>query len=76
MLIYNKNLAVSPLTTHIPIKKVSAFIKKEKIINNIKQINNFYKFKSKKPSIAVLGLNPHCETNDKISEEKRDYSGY
>ncbi len=73
MLIYNKNLSVSPLTTHIPIKKVSAFIKKEKIINNIKQINNFYKFKlSKKPSIAVLGLNPHCETNDKISEEKKE----
>ena len=31
MLIYNKNLAVSPLTTHIPIKKVSSKIKKETI---------------------------------------------
>ena len=29
MLIYNKNLAVSPLTTHIPIKNVSKFIKKK-----------------------------------------------
>ena len=25
----------------------------------------------KKPKIAVLGLNPHCETIDKISEEKK-----
>ncbi len=70
MLIYNKNLSVSPLTTHIPIKKVSEFIKKKKIIDNIIKINNFYKKTLyKKPKIAVLGLNPHCETIDKISEE-------
>ena len=30
MLIYNKTLSVSPLTTHIPIKNVSKFIKKKK----------------------------------------------
>ncbi len=32
MLIYNKNLAVSPLTTHIPIRDVSKFIKKKKLL--------------------------------------------
>ena len=31
MLIYNKDLAVNPLTTHIPIKNVSKFIKKKKL---------------------------------------------
>ena len=73
MLIYNKNLAVSPLTTHIPIKKVSKFIKKKKIINNVNKINNFYKSKLKiKPNIAVMGLNPHCETIDRISEERKE----
>ncbi len=72
MLIYNKNLAVSPLTTHIPIKKVANFVKKKFIINNVIKINNFYKSKiGKKPQIAVLGLNPHCETIDKISEENK-----
>ena len=30
MLIYNKNLAVSPLSTHIQINKVSTFVKKKK----------------------------------------------
>ena len=30
MLIYNQDLAVNPLTTHIPIKNVSNFIKKKK----------------------------------------------
>ena len=73
MLIYNKNLAVSPLTTHIPIKNVSKFIKKKKIINNVIKINNFYKSKLKiRPNIAVMGLNPHCETIDRVSEEKKE----
>ena len=43
MLIYNDKLSVSPLTTHIPIKYVSKKIKKEKIINNIKNLKRFYK---------------------------------
>ncbi len=73
MLIYNKKIAVSPLTTHIPLKNVNKYIKKEKIINNVKIINNFYKTKLKKfPKIALLGLNPHCETIDKISEENAE----
>ena len=73
MLIYNKNLAVSPLTTHIPIKNVSKFIKKKKIINSVIKINNFYKSKLKiRPNIAVMGLNPHCETIDRVSEEKKE----
>ncbi len=73
MLIYNKKLSVSPLTTHIPIKKVSKFIKKKKIINNVSQINEFYKKRfGKKPRIAILGLNPHCESIDTISEEKNE----
>ncbi len=71
MLIYNDKLSVSPITTHLPIKYVANNITKSKIINNIKQINNFYKnLLNKDPKIAVLGLNPHCETIDKFSEEK------
>ena len=73
MLIYNKKLSVSPLTTHIPIKNVYKHVKKKRIINSIIKINIFYKSILKKnPHIAVLGLNPHCETISKISEEKRE----
>ena len=73
MLIYNKEIAVSPLTTHIPIKKVTSLIKKKNIINNVVKIDNFFKSKlKKKPKIAILALNPHCETTDKISEEKKE----
>tara|TARA_Y100000590_G_scaffold462633_1_gene627278 strand:+ start:2475 stop:3440 length:966 start_codon:yes stop_codon:yes gene_type:complete len=71
MLIYNEKLSVSPITTHIPIKYVNKNINKKKIINNITKINNFFKNNLKKqPKFAVLGLNPHCETTDIISEEK------
>ena len=72
MLIYNKKLSVSPITTHLPIGHVAKNINKKKIIFNIRSINNFYKKYLKiKPSIAILGLNPHCETIEKYSEEQR-----
>ena len=73
MLIYNKKISVSPITTHLPIKHVTKNINKLKIIKNIKFINNFYKkYFKKKPNIAVLGLNPHCETTEKIGEEEKE----
>ncbi len=72
MLIYNKKISVSPITTHLPIKYVSRNISKNKILNNIKSINNFYKKNLKfKPNFALLGLNPHCESSDKFSEEQK-----
>ena len=71
MLIYNDKLSVSPLTTHLPLKHVAKNISKEKIIKNVKQIQKFYEnLLNTKPKIAILGLNPHCETIDKVSEEK------
>ena len=72
MLIYNKKLSVSPLTTHLPLKLVPRMITKKKIINQVKLINQFYKKELKKiPKIAVTGLNPHCESNYKSSEETK-----
>ncbi len=72
MLIYNSKIAVSPVTTHLPIKYIGKYLTSKKIINNIFEINKFYKSKlKKKPYFAVLGLNPHCETIDKFSEEEK-----
>ena len=63
MLIFNNQLSVSPITTHIPINKVEKKIKKKMIISKMIRINDFYKkFLGFKPKIAVTGLNPHCET--------------
>jgi len=71
MLIYNKKLSVSPVTTHIPLSQVNKNISQNKIVKKVKVINNFYKkvFK-KKPNFAILGLNPHNFSPSKKSEEK------
>ena len=72
MLIYNKNLSVSPLTTHIPLKEVHNYINKKKIINHVQLITKFYKKKfGLKPNIGITGLNPHCESNFQNSEEDK-----
>lgn len=72
MLIYNKKLSVSPLTTHLPLQDVKKSISKKKIIQNVLTINSFFLHKLRsKPKFAITGLNPHCETNKKFSEEKK-----
>ena len=72
MLIYNKNLSVCPLTTHLPIKKVSAKINKSMIKKKIKLIDIFFKkYLKKKPQIAITGLNPHCESIDSFNEDEK-----
>ena len=72
MLIYNKQLAVSPLTTHIDLKDVSKKITTPLIVNKVIKINSWYKRNfRKKPKIGILGLNPHNGELRKYSEEKK-----
>ena len=72
MIIYNKNLSVCPLTTHIPIKYVFKKIDKLEIINKVKLIDNFWKKRfNKKVKIGVTGLNPHCESIDNFNEDEK-----
>ena len=70
MIIFNKKLSVSPLTTHLALKNVNKHISKKKIYTHVKLITEFYKKNFKKtPKIAITGLNPHCESNFKDCEE-------
>ena len=72
MIIYNKNLSVCPLTTHLPIKYVNKKINKVEIFNKVKLINSFWGKKfGKQVKIGVTGLNPHCESIDIFNEDKR-----
>ena len=72
MLIYNKELSVCPLTTHLPIKNVTKFISRKNIFEKVNLIKNFYiKHRSINPRIAVLGLNPHCESTDEFNEDEK-----
>ena len=72
MLIYNKKLSVCPVTTHLPIKLVAKKITKKKIKEKIIVVNNFFKeYLGFKPKIAVIGLNPHCESILKFNEDTK-----
>tara|TARA_B100001057_G_scaffold407992_1_gene422067 strand:- start:1197 stop:2129 length:933 start_codon:yes stop_codon:yes gene_type:complete len=72
MLIYNEKLSVCPVTTHLPIKLVTKKITKKKIKEKIIIVNNFFKkYLGFKPKIAVMGLNPHCESILKFNEDTK-----
>jgi 4-hydroxy-L-threonine phosphate dehydrogenase PdxA len=72
MLIYNKNLSVCPLTTHLPLKLVAKNITKKLVEEKIELIDRFFKKNLKyNPKIAVTGMNPHCESILKFNEDDK-----
>ena len=72
MLIYNKEISVCPVTTHLPLKMVSKKINQKLIKEKIKLINDFFiKNIGFKPKIAVTGINPHCESVLKFNEDNK-----
>ena len=72
MLIYNKNLSVSPVTTHLPVKLIAKKISKELVYKKLVLINNFFKKNFRfTPRIGVLGLNPHCESILSFNEDEK-----
>ena len=72
MLIYNKDLSVCPITTHLPLKLVSKNISQKLIKEKVRLINDFF-FDNLgfEPKIGVTGLNPHCESILKNNEDKK-----
>tara|TARA_B100000902_G_C27231747_1_gene875212 strand:- start:294 stop:1229 length:936 start_codon:yes stop_codon:yes gene_type:complete len=72
MLIYNKEISVSPLTTHLPLKLVPKKIDPKTIKEKVVLINDFFmKNIGFKPKIGVTGLNPHCESILRSNEDSK-----
>jgi len=72
MLIYNKKLSVSPITTHLPLKMVSKNINHNIIKEKILLIHKFYKIQFNiNPRIVITCLNPHCESINNINEDEK-----
>ena len=64
------NFWTARVTSHIPIKEVPHQIKKEKIIQPIKLINEAMRLNGiKNPRVAVQALNPHAEFGTEEKEE-------
>ena len=72
MLIYNEKLSVCPITTHLPLKLVTKEISQKTIKEKVNIVDEFYKnFLKFKPRIAVVGLNPHCESIHNFNEDQK-----
>ncbi len=74
MLMVHENLRIGVATEHIAISKISEAITVDKILGKLKVISESLKkdFAINKPTIAVLGLNPHSGDNGLISNEEQE----
>ncbi|GAB6065545.1 4-hydroxythreonine-4-phosphate dehydrogenase PdxA [Aquifex pyrophilus] len=71
MMMYSEEIKVVLLTTHMPLKDVHRFVKKESIKEKVYLINREYKklFK-REPFVKVLGLNPHAGEEGEFGREE------
>lgn len=72
MMFLSKKMKASLHTIHIPLKDVSFEIKSSTISSKLLLLQKTLQkdFGIKKPTIAVLGLNPHAGENGKIGKEE------
>ena len=72
MLMLSDNLRVGLVTNHLPLKDVAAAITKELIIRKATILRDALKidFGIEKPTIAILGLNPHAGDEGVLGQEE------
>lgn len=72
MILYSTNFSVSPLTGHIPVKKISGSITQDLICRKVHLLNETLKsdFQIQSPRLAMLGLNPHNGDGGVIGNEE------
>lgn len=71
MLLVSDSLRVGLVTNHLPIREVAASVTKEKVLRKILIMAETLRidFNLERPTIAVLGLNPHAGDDGAIGEE-------
>jgi 4-hydroxythreonine-4-phosphate dehydrogenase len=74
MMLLNRGLKFTLVTTHLPLKEVPGRINKEAIVRAITLTTGALKnlFKIKKPRLVVLGLNPHASDNGVLGKEEME----
>lgn len=72
MLMVNDDLRVGLVTGHIPLSEVVKSINKKLVMNKIRAMHQALKmdFGIEKPTIAVLGLNPHAGDGGVLGQEE------
>lgn len=73
LMMEGKSLRVVLVTTHLPLDQVKSQITEEKVLQSIRQTNEWLqKHVTDIPSIAVVGLNPHCGDGGIFGHEETD----
>jgi 4-hydroxythreonine-4-phosphate dehydrogenase len=72
MLMVSDSLRIGVVTNHLPVKEVAAAITREKVLRKILIMAETLKvdFNIDRPTIAVLGLNPHAGEEGEIGKEE------
>ena len=73
MILFHKKIIISPLTTHLELKKISKVISNKKFLfSQIYNLNQSLQldFNIKKPRLVISGLNPHAGENGEIGTEE------
>lgn len=72
MVLAGDNLRVGLVTSHIPLRQVADSITKEGVMKKIRLMNESLKtdFGCERPTIAVLGLNPHAGEEGMLGDEE------
>jgi 4-hydroxythreonine-4-phosphate dehydrogenase len=72
MLMVSDTLRIGLVTSHIPLKQVAETLSKELLMKKIQLFQETLRvdFDKDRPTIAVLGLNPHAGENGLLGEEE------
>jgi len=75
MTMVSESILVALASNHVPVKELGDSLDKNKIIRKLKILTKSLKqdFGFEKPTIAVLGLNPHAGDDGVIGTEEIDY---
>lgn len=71
MLMVSDNICVGVVTNHLPLREVAAAVTREKVLRKLLILAETLRidFNIGKPTIAVLGLNPHAGDEGAIGDE-------
>lgn len=73
MILFNDDLRVALMTTHLPLAKVSGTIRADKIVETVARLDRTLRrdFACDRPRIAVLSLNPHNGDGGLLGDEEQ-----
>ena len=75
MTMVSDSAIIAVATNHVPLKEVAGKLEKKKLIRKLKVLSKSLRtdFGMSRPTIGVLGLNPHAGDNGVIGTEEQDF---